>query len=450
MEQAQSLRKKLWSLSYPTMLSFALQAIYDMVDMVWVGKISSKAVAGVTIFTTIFWIFNVLNEVIGSSSVSMISQSYGRRDQERTLEISEQTLTFKVLIALATMGLLLLCFKPLLSLYTQDPEVIQAAQDYGYLRIYFLPVFFASFSINTIFRCQGDAKTPMYIMGLSTLVNLVLDPIFMFDTIPFLGFKGFGLGVYGAALATVISICLSFLLGFFLLLKGHNGIYIRWKGLFRLIPDIDKNLLKIGIPNGLQEMLRFIFNALMVGFVASYGVDAISASGIAGKVYSMAFLPLNGLMMGGSTLVGHYLGQEDVATAKRVTRLAARMNAGIMGGFLLTVLVFRHGIMGLFIQDANVKVIGAQMMLFSSFFLPFLGYGFGCGVAFMGSGHNKPLLYSGLLANWCIQLPLLYGIVRVFHLPIPYLFASYMPADLTIFLILFFAYKKGSWTKKRV
>lgn len=450
MEQAQSLRKKLWSLSYPTMLSFALQAIYDMIDMVWVGKISSKAVAGVTIFTTIFWIFDVLNEIIGSSSVSMISQSYGRGDRKRTLEIAEQTISFKILMSLLTMVLLLVFLQPLLSLYTKDPEVIQAAKDYGYLRIYFLPVFFASFSVNTIFRCQGDAKTPMYIMGLSTLVNLVLDPIFMFETIPFLGLKGFGLGVYGAALATVISICLSFLLGFFLLLKGHNGIYIRWKGLFRLIPSIDKKLLKIGIPNGLQQMLRFIFNALVVHFVADYGVDAISAFGIAGKIYSTAFLPLNGLMMGGSTLVGHYLGQEDVATAKRVTRLAARMNAGIMGGFLLTVLVFRHGIMGLFIQDANVKVIGAQMMLFSSFFLPFLGYGFGCGVAFMGSGHNKPLLYSGLLADWCIQLPLLYGIVRIFHLPISYLFASYMPADFICFLLLFLAYKKGGWTKRRV
>lgn len=445
-----SLSKKLWSLSYPTMLSFALEAIYDMVDMIWVGRISSTAVAGVTIFTGIFWIFDFLNEVIGSSSVSMISQSHGQGDREKTLTISEQTITFKVFMALISAGIFFLLFDPLLHLYTQDPEVIEAARDYGFLRIYFLPVFFASFSVNTIFRCQGDAKTPMHIMVLSTLINLILDPILMFPKVPFFNIPGFGLGVYGAALATVISISFSFLLGFYLLLKGHKGVRIRFKQLFHLVPSIDKKLLRIGIPNGIQQTLRFVFNALVIRFVAFYGVKAISAFGIAGKIYSTAFLPLNGLMLGGSTLVGHYLGQNDSETAQEVSRLSSKMNALIMGTFLLFVIAFRQGIMGLFIPDPEVIEIGSEMLLFSSFFLPFLGYGFGCGVAFMGSGYNRPLLYAGLLADWCIQLPLIYILVRVLHLPISYLFASYMPADFTCFLILFTAYKRGNWTRNRV
>lgn len=155
-------------------------------------------------------------------------------------------------------------------------------------------------------------------------------------------------------------------------------------------------------------------------------------------------------MLGGSTLVGHYLGQNDSETAQEVSRLSSKMNAFIMGTFLLFVIVFRQGIMGLFIPDPEVIEIGSEMLLFSSFFLPFLGYGFGCGVAFMGSGYNRPLLYAGLLADWCIQLPLIYILVRVLHLPISYLFASYMPADFTCFLILFTAYKRGNWTRNRV
>lgn len=215
------------------------------------GKISGKVVAGVTISAIIFRISDVLSEIIGSSFVSMISQGYDRGDRRRTLEIAEQTISFKILMFLLTMVFLLVFLQPLLPPHAKDPEVIQTAKDYGYLRIYFLPVFFASFSVDTILRCQGDVKTPMYIMGPSILANLALDPIFVFGTTLFLGFKGSGLGAYRAALATVTSACLNFLSGFFLSLKDHGGIYIRWKGLFQLIPSIDKKPLKIGVPNRL-------------------------------------------------------------------------------------------------------------------------------------------------------------------------------------------------------
>ena len=445
-----SITRRLWNLSYPTMLSFALQSFYDMVDMIWVGRISSHAVAGVTIFTGIYWVFVVTNEIIGSSSVSMISQSYGRKDKERTLEISEQTISFKVVVALVSAILLLLFFEPLLHLYTKDALVIQAAKDYGYLRIFFFPIFFASFSVNTIFRCQEDAKTPMYIMGLSTLLNLILDPIFIFDTIPFIGLPGLGFGVYGAAVATVISITISFLFGFILLLKGHNGIYIRFKELFHLNPEIDKKLITIGIPNGLEFFSRFMFNAIMMRFVAVYGVAAISGYGIAGKIYNTAFLPINGLMMGGSTLVGQFLGQENTKEAEKVARIAARMNAAIMGIFVLLSLVFHKEIMGLFINDPDVIRIGSLMLITSSLALPALGYGFGCGVAFMGSGHNKPLLYAGFISQWIFQLPLLFIIVNLLKLPVGYLFASFMVADLVSFGILTYAYRQGGWKFSRV
>src|SRR5688572_30265217 len=88
-------KKNLLKLALPTSLGFALQSVYDMVDMMWVGRISSSTVAGVTIFSTIFWIVVVLNEIIGASSISLITQSYGKKDFERTRRIIEQTLTFK-------------------------------------------------------------------------------------------------------------------------------------------------------------------------------------------------------------------------------------------------------------------------------------------------------------------------------------------------------------------
>ena len=117
------LRKNLLKMSIPTMLGFALQAVYDMVDMIWVGRISASAVAGVTIFSTVFWLVTVLNEIIGSSSISLITQAYGKKDTERTRKVVEQTLTFKALVAIVSALIISVILEPLLSFFTTDEIV---------------------------------------------------------------------------------------------------------------------------------------------------------------------------------------------------------------------------------------------------------------------------------------------------------------------------------------
>ncbi|MFA6707384.1 MAG: MATE family efflux transporter, partial [Sphaerochaetaceae bacterium] len=197
------LNRHVWRMSFPTMAGMLLQAVYDLVDMIWIGFISPEAVAAVTIFITLFWIVEILNEIVGTSSVSMISQSYGTGDLERTRIISEQTLVFKALLAILGAIIMLVCLKPLLHFFTDDSKVIAHGIEYGVIRLIFLPIFFSSYSVNTIFRCTGDAKTPMKLLITSAIINMVADPLLMFDTIPGTSIKGLGWGMQGAAIATV-------------------------------------------------------------------------------------------------------------------------------------------------------------------------------------------------------------------------------------------------------
>ena len=171
-------------MSIPTALGFLGQTIYDVVDMIWIGRVSSAAVAGITIFVIVFWTVEVLNEIIGISSVSLISQSFGAKDYERTRRVIEQTLTFKALMALLAMIFLLIFLKPLLGFLTQDEEVLKHALDYGFIRLFFLPMMFSSYTVNTALRCVGDAKSPMMIMLFVSILNAVLDPIFIFERVP--------------------------------------------------------------------------------------------------------------------------------------------------------------------------------------------------------------------------------------------------------------------------
>ena len=268
--------KNLWKLAYPTMISAGLQNFYDIVDMVWVGQISKTALSGVTLFSSIYLLFTILNEVAGASSVSMISQNYGRGDMEKTQRIAEQTISFKVVLAVISGSLLALFLKPILWFFLPDQEVLNSALEYGWLRIFFIPVMFSSYSVNTIFRCTGDAKTPLHIMIISTIINLVLDPVFMFDIIPGTNIPGLGMGVFGAALATVTARTISFLYGFLILLSGRRKIKISFRGLFRLDKKIDTDLLLIGLPSGINSLVRSFAQVTIMKFVTVYGADAVA------------------------------------------------------------------------------------------------------------------------------------------------------------------------------
>lgn len=444
------LGKELWRMSYPTMISFALQSIYDIVDMAWVGRISKEAISGVTLFITVYMLFTVLNEVAGASSVSMLSQSYGRGDAERTQKIAEQTISFKIVLAILS-GLLLLVFlKPMLSVYTDDEIVIRAALDYGYIRIYFLPMMFSSYSVNTIFRCSGDAKTPMTIMIISAVLNLILDPIFIFDTVPYIGMAGLGLGVFGAALATVIATTISFLYGFLILLSGRRAIRISFRGLLKLDRTIDLSLLTIGLPSGLQLLIRQSFNAVLIKFVTIYGTTAIAVAGIGGKLINFAFMPIFGFMMAGSALVGHALGRERPQDAVALSQIATRINVSIISAAALLASIFPRQVSSLFSKDAAVIDACSVMIRVVAVAMVIMAYTFSKKIVFSGAGHNKPQLYASVFSRWMIQLPAMAVVVLWLKLPIIYLWFTYILAEIAELAVVMYHYRKGEWMRKRV
>lgn len=437
-------------LAVPTMFGFMAQTLYDLVDMAWIGRISSEAVAGVTIFTTVFWIIEVLNEIIGNSSVSLISQSYGAGNRERTEQAIEQTLTFKALVAVIAAVILFLFIKPLMTFFTNDMYTLKMALDYGYLRIYFLPLMFSSFTVNTALRCTGDVRAPMIIMIISSLLNIVLDPLFMFESIPGTAIPGLNMGIFGASLATVISTTFAFLAGFIFLFSGKSKVRPRLKGLLRLRPELDYKLMTIGLPIGLETFSRHFSLFLIMKFASLYGTASLAAFGIGNRLYGFIFLPLVGLFMGGSTVVGQNLGADNTERAVSASRWSALFSTVMMLIFTLTAQLFSRQIMAFFINDSEVISTGMNMIrIISLSFIP-MGASFGLAIAFSGSGHNMPFLLSGVIAKWMIQLPFLLTGWFFFHWSVDVIWISFILSDLVSALFILGAYRKGTWKEIRV
>ena len=445
-----SIYKNLVSMSLPTILGFLSYTLYDLVDMAWIGRISPEAVAAVTIVTTIFWLIEIFNEVIGTSSVSLISQSYGSGNMERARRVIEQTLTFKSLVALIAAVLLLLLLKPLSFFFTEDQEVRNYCLEYGYIRLFFLPVFFASYTVNTALRCTGDAKKPMVIMFLSSIINIVLDPLLMFDIVPGTRIPGLGLGVFGAALATVISITIAFVLGFAFLFTRYVPVRISFRGLFRLDWEIDKKLLSIGFPTGLEMFFRNLAQFLTLKFVSLYGTVAVAAIGIGIRLMNFAFMPLLGLLMGGSTIVGQNLGANKVDRASQTARTASIMGGTIQTFILLLIIFIPRQIMGIFVTDTAVIEAGIPMIRIVAGGLVAAGFMMGLASVFSGSGYNLPFLVSSLISRWGVQVAFLLITILIFKAPLIFVWISFLISDIVEFLVVLLFYRRGRWKKTRV
>jgi len=433
------------------MMGFIAQTLYDLVDMAWIGRISSEAVAAVTILTSIFWLVEVLNEIIGTSSVSLISQNFGAGNYKQTKACIEQTLTFKMLVSVIAMILLVIFMKPLIGFFTQEETVQKAALDYGYLRIFFLPIMFSTYSINTALRCIGDSKRPMILMFVTSVINIVLDPILMFETIPLINLPGAGLGVYGAALATVISISVGFVVGLIMIFNLKNReIRPTVKGIFRLNAKIDKKLITIGLPTGIEVLFRQLAQITILKVVTVFGTVAVAALGIQQRLSGFFIMPLIGLLMGGSTIVGQNMGAEKMERAEKTTHLAATLGGIIMGGVTIFVLLFTEQIMGVFVNDPEVIRMGVPMLRIITPSYILLAVGFGWATGFSGAGYNMPFLISAVIARWGVQIPFMLITIYSLSLPITFIWISFALSEIAEFAVIAIIFFNGKWKMKRV
>lgn len=440
------------SMAAPTAVGLLAQSVYDIVDLFWIGRLAdgASAIAGVTVFLQVLWMLEILNEVIGMSSVSLISQSYGAGDLGRTRTVIEQTLVFKALVALAAGCIGFAVLRPLVGFFTSDARAASSALAYGRIRLLTLPLMFSSYTVNTALRNVGDARRPMLIMGASAVLNVVLDPLFMFHRLPGVGLPGLGLGVFGAALATVVSTGVAFLLGLGFLVSPRSRVPIRPRGLLRLHAAIDRQLISIGLPAGAEMLTRHLAQAVVLKVASVHGTAAVAALGIVFRLFGFAFTPLLGLHMGGATVVGQNLGAEKLPRAHATARAAVLV--GLIAAAILSLAAwFTAGaLVGVFTSDAQTLRAAVPLVRVFCLVLLVVAVTFGLGTVFSGAGYTLPFLVSSLLAKFGFQVPFLLLLHLVLGLPLVALWLSFLGSELIELGVVLVFYRVGRWKSVRV
>lgn len=434
--------KTLLKLAWPIVLAFVLQNSYNLIDIFWVGRLGATAIAAVSLAGNIFYVILAIGQMIGSGTIALVAHSFGAGMSERANSVVKQSLSMATIIAFGVCLLGVLFADRIMFFLGGRGEILTLST--SYLRIVFLGFFFQllSFSINNAFRGAGDMIIPMIIMFIATGINLILDPLLI------LGIGFFPrLEVQGAAIATAIAKGVSFLVGFIILLKGRSGIKLNIRRKWRLEGNVVKKIFMIGIPIGISYGLMATSIMVVFGIVAAFSKHALAALGIGTRIFQFASLPVVGIGIATTTLVGQRLGARDPKGATAVSKTALLVSIIIMILFSLLFFTNARPLISIFTNDNMVIHQGIRFMRIVAAYLLFVGISTSLTGVFRGAGYTLPPMFAGLL-----KVGLLYSLAIILastlHLGVIGVWWAMVIAYALESVIMFLWYQRGSWRKK--
>lgn len=369
-------RPLIMKLAVPTIISMLVTAIYNTADTYFVSQLGKSASGAVGVVFSLMAIIQAVGFTLGMGSGSLISRSLGVRDAEKANRYASSAITAALIIGIIITIFGKIFINPLLNMLGATETVLPHARGYATYILFGAPIMAGSFVLNNILRAEGKAKFAM--IGLTTggLLNLGLDPLLIFK---------FNLGTSGAAIATLISQCVSFilLLGCFIL--GKSVIKLSIRSISRNFGDY-LEIIKVGAPSFCRQGFASIATILLNNCAGVYGDAALSAMSIVSKVFMFMFQTILGIGQGYQPVAGYNFG------AKKYDRMkSAFIFTYVIGTILLLIcgiagFIFAPYIIPLFIKDADVIAIGTKALRWQAAVLPLLPINVICNMTFQSVG----------------------------------------------------------------
>ncbi len=446
--ESYSVPKAVATMAVPSMLGMLINVVYNLADTFFVGQTGdSNQVAAVSVSMPLFLMFIAVGNLFGVGGCAFISRSLGEGRQDRVKKISSFCIYTSILVGII-LGAVYMIFKtPLLYLVGASDNTIGFAVDYLKWVAIGSPFVVTAITVCNLVRGEGAAKTSMFGSILGQVVNIVLDPIFILSGgdklfgihIPF----GLGLGVAGAAIATVIGNICSVLFFLIYFLKGKSILSISPKRC-TFKNGIAKGVINVGLPASLNNLLMSLSNIIVNIVLVSYGDNAVAAMGVAMKANMLVVMLQIGLGQGVQPLIGYCYGARNYDRMKKCLRFSMASNVIIGTVMTLFYVVFKENVIGMFIDDAQVVELGVKMLIALMSPGPIIGIMFVLNFSFQGMGKGFQSLILSVGRQGLIYIPLLFILNAVVGLDgIIWAQASADYACVVMSLIMWFVVKKG-------
>lgn len=395
------IRQAALALIVPTVISQLVMLVYNMADTWFIGQTGDpNQVAAVTVTYPIFMLMNALANLFGIGGSSLISRMLGSGEQKKTGAVAAFSLWAAGGVTLIYSLVCLLFDGALLSALGTDAGTFGYAKDYLFWTVIVggLPTVLNLVLANLI-RAQGEAKTASIGMSLGGILNVFLDPVFIFLL---------GMGVAGAALATCLSNTASLLFLLCFTLRHRKDSLVKIPLLPKQLDSAThRDIYSIGTPAALQIILAAVSNAVLLRLMSGYAVAAISGMGVMQKVESIPFQAIMGISNGILPLVAYNYASGNRDRMRQAVRFAISRGLVCACVFFVLCEVFASAIVRFFINDGASVTYGAAFVRLRILALPFITTEFMLIAVFQGIGGAKQAFFLSLFRKGILDLPLM-------------------------------------------
>lgn len=421
----ESISKLLVKFSVPATVGMVVAATYNIVDTIFIGRLGSEAIAALSIAFPIQMILGAIGVGIGIGAASLISRSLGAGNNEQAERALGQVISLALAFGLVIYVASYFYLRPLLIIFGASSEILGFTEDYTSVITSWSVMFFMIMSLNNVVRAEGSPLLSMKVMIASSLINIVLDPIFIFLL---------DMGVKGAAVATVLAKSIGALVLLLHFTRGRSNLVFE-AGNMKPEWTTIRDIFKIGFPSMLRLFSKNISLTITNIILAGYGHIPIAAMGLYFRLLMLIVMPVVGFSQGLLPIIGYNYG------ARKSNRIREAMIKGflISTGFitLLTLIVYvsPETFLRFFTDEPELIEMGRYSLRIMMLMLPLLGIQIVSIIFFQAIGKAAPSLVLSLLREVMLFIPLL--LVFSGYLGLFGVWAARPVSDLLAFIITF-------------
>jgi putative MATE family efflux protein len=402
-------KKDLMKLVIPLIIEQILMVTVGMADGIMVARVGEAAVSGVSIVDSINILLIGLLSAMATGGAVVSSQFLGQKNEKNASQAGEQLVASNLILAVIVMIITLIGRNLILDLlfHGVDPDVMRNARIYFFYSALSYPFLAVYSACAALFRSMGNSKISMKISIVANLINIVGNAILIF---------GFKMGVAGAAIATLVSRIFSSVMLFILVNNKELPIHI--SNILKFRPDMVmiKRILRIGIPNGMENSVFQIGKIAVQGIVAGLGTASITANAIASNIGGFGVLPGSAIGLALITVVGQSVGAGDYEGVKKYTVKLLKMTHLFMAGINVIIIILIPYILKLYqVSDVTAGLASTLMLyhcILSTIFWP---PSFTLPNALRAAGDVKFTMWVSMISMWVWRIGFSYMLAVVFE-----------------------------------
>ncbi len=430
-------------LAVPMMLELVMESTFGLVDIYFVGRLGSAAVATVGLTGSVIILIFAIIMGLCMGTTALVARRVGEGEPEAAGVAAWQAILAGVAgaVPLSLCGMLLA--PKLLSWMGGTPEIVAG---YRYTAVLFAgsATIFLLFLNNAIFRGAGDAAIAMRALWIANLINMVLDPLLIFGLGPFPE-----LGLTGAALATTVGRGVGVAFQFWMLSRPNSRVSLSRRSM-RWSPAVFRSLLSI---SGTGMAQFFVATAAWLGvtrIIALFGQAVLAGYTITLRLIHFAILPSWGVSNAAATLVGQNLGAHKPERAEKAVLLTSVVNFGLLSVISVVFWIFAEPMTKVFASEPAIVARGVDSLKVLSMGYIFAGFSMVFGQAFNGAGDTATPTKINLLCYWCWQLPLGYLLAQPLGFEEMGVYYSVVISGITWAVAGYILFRRGKWKEHRI